>query len=218
MDSGSIAGLSFDTLYYIYYDDETLQGGGVTYAAVTTKETALSAGRRFFVGSIRTPADGAAATRGNNDGGATAQTGGVSGPGLPSTETTVGTWSGAGNVKDGDTATGRTHTSGADANPQLTLSGYVRRAPGPVQTIILDVTSEVATNVGLDTIRCRYSTDSGGSWTDIYSTTGTRVKTTDRVVLAGTTDIGKLRVRMEGVSLSDVHNFTLHEGFAMEEF
>jgi|GEM_PF-6521058 len=75
INSGAITGLSFNTLYFIYYDDDQLAGGAVTFVATTTKETTLDGNGRFFVGSILTPIDGFADTGGNNDGGSGAQSG-----------------------------------------------------------------------------------------------------------------------------------------------
>ncbi len=75
INSGSITALDFGTLYYIFYDDTNFNGGTVSYGAATTKETALDGSSRFFVGSIRTPADGGINSVGNNDGGTGAQEG-----------------------------------------------------------------------------------------------------------------------------------------------
>lgn len=75
---GSIDSLSIDTLYFIYFDQidiDTATPWSVTFVATTTKETALADDGRFFVGSIRTPASGAADTVGNNDGGSGVQWG-----------------------------------------------------------------------------------------------------------------------------------------------
>jgi hypothetical protein len=73
--SGSITGLSYNTLYYLYFDDPGFVGGAVTYVATTTKETAIAVAGRFFVGSIQTPQSGALDTVGNGDGGTGAQSG-----------------------------------------------------------------------------------------------------------------------------------------------
>lgn len=72
---GSIPTLAFSTLYFIYYDDPDFAGGTVTFNATTVKENVLNNAGRFFTGSILTPADGAADTIGNNDGGVGAQFG-----------------------------------------------------------------------------------------------------------------------------------------------
>lgn len=55
-NSGSITGLTADTLYYVYADDDDLQGGAVSYFATTTPQDLASANSRYFVGSIKTPA------------------------------------------------------------------------------------------------------------------------------------------------------------------
>lgn len=67
--------LTSNTVHYVYYDDVNFAGGAVSFAATTTKETALAGDARFFVGSIRTSSGDALTTRGNNDGGAGAQYG-----------------------------------------------------------------------------------------------------------------------------------------------
>jgi hypothetical protein len=72
---GSISALAFNTFYFIYCDDPTWRGGTQTYEATVTKEEALNGAGRIFLGSIRTPADGAPDTIGNNDGGVGAQSG-----------------------------------------------------------------------------------------------------------------------------------------------
>jgi hypothetical protein len=62
---GTITGLSFATLYYVYFDDTTLTAGTVTYAATTDYQTAQNSSTnpaRHFLGGIVTPADGAADT------------------------------------------------------------------------------------------------------------------------------------------------------------
>lgn len=75
-NSGSVAGLSYSTLYYIYANDPTLFGGAVTYQTTTSKQTTLAATGNFFVGSVATANNGGADTTGNGDGGsASNQTG-----------------------------------------------------------------------------------------------------------------------------------------------
>lgn len=68
-NSGSITGLAYGTLYYIYYDDSAAAGGTVSFVATTTKEVTLNNGARFFLGSIVTPQAGALDTIGFGDGG-----------------------------------------------------------------------------------------------------------------------------------------------------
>jgi hypothetical protein len=53
---GSVTGLSYSTLYYIYYDQASRAGGAVTYQATTSEATAAQIGDRHTVGSVTTPA------------------------------------------------------------------------------------------------------------------------------------------------------------------
>lgn len=52
---GSLTGLAYDTLYYIYYDQPSRAGGSVTYLSTTTASTAAQTGDRHVVGSTTTP-------------------------------------------------------------------------------------------------------------------------------------------------------------------
>lgn len=56
LNAGSITGLAYSTLYYIYYDDAARTGGTVTYVATVNTTTAAQTGNRHTVGSITTPA------------------------------------------------------------------------------------------------------------------------------------------------------------------
>lgn len=56
----TIFGLAFSTTYYVYYDDPTRAGGGVTYNATTSQTTAAQTGDRHLVGQVDTPASGGA--------------------------------------------------------------------------------------------------------------------------------------------------------------
>lgn len=69
----SISSLAYGTLYFVYCDDPTLRGGTQTCEATVTQEEAMNGVGRIFLGSIWTPAAGAADTVGNNDGGVGAQ-------------------------------------------------------------------------------------------------------------------------------------------------
>lgn len=74
--SASVTGLSYNTLYFVYYDDSTLAGGAVTVNASTSQSTAVgTTAGRFYLGSIQTPVAAAPDTTGNNDGGVGAQGG-----------------------------------------------------------------------------------------------------------------------------------------------
>lgn len=56
VNSGSVTGLSYSTLYYIYYVDAARTGGAVTYLATTSAATAAQTGDKHLVGSVTTPA------------------------------------------------------------------------------------------------------------------------------------------------------------------
>lgn len=63
---GTITGLSFSTLYYVYYDDTTLTNGAPTFVAttsITDAQVGAESGRHYL-GSITTPANGAGDTSG----------------------------------------------------------------------------------------------------------------------------------------------------------
>jgi hypothetical protein len=66
VNGGSVTGLAYDTLHYIYYDDPTRTGGAVTYQATTNEETAAQIGDRHTVGAIKTPVALAADTGGTS--------------------------------------------------------------------------------------------------------------------------------------------------------
>ena len=69
-NSGSITGLSFATLYYVYTDDSTKAGGAVTYVSTTEPTDIVANSGRYYLGRITTPADGAGDTGGGGGGGA----------------------------------------------------------------------------------------------------------------------------------------------------
>lgn len=68
VNSGSITGLSFSTLYYVYFDDPNNNGGAVTYLATTTKTNLTANNGRVYVGVVTTPADGGGGTSGGGGG------------------------------------------------------------------------------------------------------------------------------------------------------
>ena len=65
VNAGSVTGLAYSTLYYIYYDDATRAGGAVTYLATTSQTTAAQTGSRHFIGQVMTPAAAAPPTDGD---------------------------------------------------------------------------------------------------------------------------------------------------------
>lgn len=64
VNAGSLTGLSYSTLYYIYYDQASRAGGAVTYQSTTTAADAAQLGDRHVVGSVTTPAAAAPDTDG----------------------------------------------------------------------------------------------------------------------------------------------------------
>lgn len=77
-NSGSITGLSFSTVYYVYVNDPTYTGGAVTYLATTNANTVTSNDGYYYVGKVTTPANGAGDQSGGWGGG-----GGGSGSQIP---------------------------------------------------------------------------------------------------------------------------------------
>ena len=69
-NSGSITGLSFATVYYVYVDDAAKAGGAVTYLSSTTATDMVGSTARYYVGEVTTPANGAGDTTGGGGGGA----------------------------------------------------------------------------------------------------------------------------------------------------
>jgi hypothetical protein len=65
VNAGSVTGLAFSTLYYLYYDDPALAGGAVVYHATTVENDAAMIGDRHTVGAVKTPASGGAGTSGS---------------------------------------------------------------------------------------------------------------------------------------------------------
>lgn len=64
VSGGSVTGLSYSTVYYIYYDDAARAGGAVSYQATTSDTTAAQLGDRHTVGAVETPAAAGAPTGG----------------------------------------------------------------------------------------------------------------------------------------------------------
>lgn len=59
VDAGEISGLLYNTTYSVYYDDETRDGGAVTYEVTTLASDATTSGthpNRHLLGVVLTPA------------------------------------------------------------------------------------------------------------------------------------------------------------------
>lgn len=197
--AGSVTGLSFDTVYFIRYDDLKALGGSVTFVAETVREDALNNAGRFFVGTIRTPKDGGADTTGLGDGGGGAQLAGLALTLRPQEFETIGSFpfTNAANAFDGLTATfARGFDQDTDNQPdeekwfafQLGQLGI-----GKI-SVTLKIDSEVIkVGSGNVTGRVRYSTNGGLTWTNVYSVNASRSRATDSVAL-GSVDIGQLQI------------------------
>ena len=168
------------------------------------------------MGSILTPADGQPDTRGNNDSGAGAQIGGHI-KRSPTTETTVGTVTGAGNAKDGDWGTkltARTPAAGVgnitNLNTSVKLSGFgladdFGRFYKNMKLLVkanASVQNE-SDAPGTSTLRVRYSVNGGASWTDVRTATAvgadaftTLALQTDTIPLADGTDPNQVQVEV----------------------
>ncbi|KKL26895.1 hypothetical protein LCGC14_2390690, partial [marine sediment metagenome] len=180
ISSGSVTGLSFDTLYYIYYDDPNLAGGAVTYASTTTKEDALDNSGRFFVGSILTPVNGAFGTEGNTDGGGGAQSGLIIAS-RPTADSAIsgGGWASPTNAYDrkADTfSSGVADVNGADLQHRWETFSLPAEGAAATEEMTIEVITEFIQtgNPTGETGYVRYSTNSGSSWTNFYTTSGSR--------------------------------------------
>ena len=212
VNSGTVTNLGYGTLYYVFYSDLYFLGGAVTYLVSTVKEDALNNSSYFYVGSIRTPSQGAADTVGTGDGGTGAQTG-SSGTGVFNVETTSpgigvtgnGTVANIANWTDNDPLTYALLTVGGTGFLNvafLTADG----APLAVRpsTLTLKLTSEVPVNslngspgtyIGL-TIDWWDVTDSSVNGNILLLPPGTtRAKTVDSVSLPPTIQMQNLRVK-----------------------
>jgi hypothetical protein len=203
VNSGSVTALSYSTLYYVYYDDATLAGGGVTYAATTTKETAINGAGRFFVGSIVTPAATAPNTTGNSDGGIGAQAGsnsvflgGSSTTVLNPTGTTI---TNIQNFFDGSTTTfgslATTNASSSSRSAQITAQG-MSPTSAPWSSLVLNVRTSVTANPANCNAQLEYSLDGGSTYTTIYNLSATtRALTTDQITLANNQNLALIKIR-----------------------
>lgn len=64
VNAGSVTGLAYDTVYYIYYDQPSRAGGTVTYIATTDANAVAQIGNRHSVGRAKTPLGGGAPANG----------------------------------------------------------------------------------------------------------------------------------------------------------
>ncbi|ABF42424.1 hypothetical protein Acid345_3423 [Candidatus Koribacter versatilis Ellin345] len=190
----------FATTYYIYVLDPFGNGGSCAFKAVLALDSSLEDAGWLFVGSILTPADGAADTDCNNDGG-----GGDSSL-VPNVSMPTA-------YDDGGLVPGTSLADVYDGNPRTSadLGCFGGRDPdfnpindaeavwrdftaiaglGSMTTVNLKVIS-AGTGTGLTV---SYSLDGGSTWTTIR-TGGGWDKVTDTVPLTPAVDLSQLRVK-----------------------
>jgi hypothetical protein len=194
---GSLTSLTADTLYYIYFDRDDIDTAtpwSVTFASTTTKETALGADGRFFIGSIRTPKTGAADTVGNNDGGTAAQWGGGIKHAPTATQTSgTGNDTNLANMIDGDWATfGEKQRVGLDTENTTGNIGAITFRPGGNQfafrtTLRIRLKYQIiaVVTIGIPTVTAAISLGSFSA-----SVSRSTVGTTDSGVVTVTQTIG----------------------------
>lgn len=68
-NSGTITGLAYNTVFYVYADDADYEGGAVTYVATTNANLVTGANGRYYVGKVTTPTGGGGGTSGGWGGG-----------------------------------------------------------------------------------------------------------------------------------------------------
>lgn len=68
-NSGSITGLSYVTVYYVYVDDPEYAGGAVTYLATTNANLVTAGNGRYYIGKVTTPSGGGGPSGGGWGGG-----------------------------------------------------------------------------------------------------------------------------------------------------
>jgi hypothetical protein len=208
INSGTVTGLSYGTLYYIYYDDPTLAGGSPTYHATTTKETAINGTGRFFVGSIITAVSGGPQTVGSNDGGVGSQAGAtlvsLGGSSTSSGVSNAATTGVPSNFFDGKTTTFFGVKNGGVsgvAGASYTFQGMPATS-APWTSLTLYVRSAVPSNPNFAgcSVSLAYSTDLFQSTNNsIYNLTGgaTRALTTDSFALPINQNLALLAVQAQ---------------------
>jgi hypothetical protein len=199
VNGGSITGLSYGTLYYIYYADPAIAGGSVTYQYTTTKSSAISSGVDFFVGSILTPLHGGQNTVGNNDGGTGSQSG-FAGNCFASSYVNSGTTLvNPANMIDGNTTDYGTISVSNGSSGTLTLAGISGIAP-VYASIVLNVLTEVSAYAAAATASLEYPTNGGVSFTTQTTWTGTTGLVLTQITLSATQNIGAVQVRIAETS------------------
>jgi hypothetical protein len=199
-NSGSITGLTYGTLYYIYTIDGSLSGGTTTYYATLAKTTAISGTGYIFIGSIMTAVSGGPQTIGNNDGGVGAQGGGTNVllGGATSSTSSGGTVTNPSYAIDGNITTyasiSATYSSGIKIQ-NLIVENF---APflATTGTVTLNIRSAGTISGAMSEITLEYSLNGGVTWTTIYDVTGSsRALTTDQISLSTAQNTALVQIR-----------------------
>ena len=174
--AAAVIALAYNTIYWVIVEDSALQGGAASFSVVTSKSAATGRSGWMCVGSILTPRAGYPDTVGNNDGGATAQTGARSRVyGIASTGRVVNT---GGNQVFDQSFTSPQNASDNDGNSYAFFSTLGDGAILDVQAfaaiplqgftaLLLRVKTQV-TSVGSGPVVINYSLD-GSTWTTLRS-------------------------------------------------
>ncbi len=200
INSGSVTALSYDTTYFVAYDDDgnPPTGGAKTFAAYTTKESALNARGRFYVGSVRTPAAGGVDTVGNNDGGAGAQTGFLH-VSRPSATATLGNaWTSPGNAFDADLSTFSSGTT--NAGTALRQQKWTNFNAPTIPITPVSVTLKVKRDLSLGGAvnnQTFYSTNGGSTWTLWSSDNASFAARVDSIALPTNVNFSQVQFRAD---------------------
>lgn len=209
-NSGSVTGLSYNTLYYIYFDDPAPFGGSVTYVTTTNKEQAFQGISRFFIGSIQTPAAGAPDTVGNSDGGNGSQGGMLNTFGFGTYTTNPVNITNPQNMFDGDRTTFAFFSVGSSSGAGFVIgvaAGITRR----YSSIAIKVDWELDTNSGSGGTgygaQLNYGFQGvngpfgGGSGLDILYATGTTfARKVDSIPIPPGTNIAQVLIGLQALA------------------
>ena len=204
-NSGSITGLSYGTVYYIYVNDPNMAGGTVTYLSSTTKSTVMTDSGNIFVGSIFTAVSGGATTVGNNDGGSAASQGGLVNISHPSTTSNSGTnaFSNPGNCIDGNPTTFAQSTG---AGGFVVASGFAGVLTGAAPSGIVVNVLWKGIGTGSPVFQINTSINGGASFTNKVNRVANFAQTTDTVSLGVNVNPALIQVQIEYGSASTGSN------------
>jgi hypothetical protein len=203
---GTIVGLSYGTLYYIWQTQlpelPVFSGGATNYFSSLAKAATLAPGTtensstNLFVGSITTATMGGGPTVGNGDGGSASNQTGLTANFGPTTQINP-YYTPNYNAYVGVTNSGgQTTISSASLHPQSACvwNGFVNPVVAVPSSITLNVTSVFTLTGATGNAQLEYSTNAGTSFNVIYSATANRATTTDRVSIPPSTPFGNIYI------------------------